>query len=144
MEQVEINGILWDIDNYVVGGQEHFTWKEAMNIANNEGKRLPTKAEFEHLLNLDAVYNVDDRTFNIMTADKGILRLLSRGYINPIIPSKIFYIDESFLWSSDIDDRQECEFCRNVWCFSFNGSCSYLTSIPESYRFSLRLVQDML
>lgn len=144
MGQVEINGVLWDIDNYVVGGQEHFTWKEAMNIAKNEGKRLPTKAEFENLLALDAVYGVYDKTLDIMTPNKEILKLISRGYINPSIPDKILYKDEAFLWSSDIDDRQENEFCQNIWCLSFNSSCSYLTSIPESYRFSLRLVKDML
>lgn len=144
MGQIEIDGVLWDIDNYVVGGQEHFTWEEAMNIAKNEGKRLPAKAEFDHLLTLNSVYVTPERTLNIMPAKKGILKLISRGYINPYIPDKVLYKDEAFLWSSDVDDRQEGEFFRNIWCFSFNGSCSYLTSIPEGYRFSLRLVQDML
>lgn len=144
MGQVEINGVLWDIDNYVVGGQEHFTWKEALNIAKNEGKRLPTKAELHNLLTLDSVYVVPEKTLNIMPADKGVLKLISRGYINPCIPDKIFYNDEAFLWSSDIDDRQDNEFYRNIWCLCFNFSCSYMASISESYRFSIRLVKDML
>lgn len=49
MEQIEINGVLWDTKNLEVDGNKYFTWEQAMQIAKSNRKRLPTKEEFEYL-----------------------------------------------------------------------------------------------
>lgn len=58
---VVLNGLTWDTENLAIEGKTHFMYKEALQIANDSGKRLPTKKEFEELLKLPHVFDGDKR-----------------------------------------------------------------------------------
>lgn len=60
MKTIVLNGIGWDTENLAIEGKTHFTYKEALQIAKDSGKRLPTKKEFEELLKLPHLWD-DDR-----------------------------------------------------------------------------------
>ena len=50
---IRINNTIWDLTNTIVGTQRYFTYDEAMEIANNLGKRLPTKDDVKNLFELE-------------------------------------------------------------------------------------------
>ena len=52
MNTIELNGLIWDTENLVIDGKTHFTYEEAKAEAARLGKRLPTKSEFDALLQL--------------------------------------------------------------------------------------------
>lgn len=47
---VEINGLLWDRGDLRIEGRSFFTWSEALDAASSVSKRLPTRSEFERLI----------------------------------------------------------------------------------------------
>ena len=57
MNTIELNGLIWDTENLVIDGKTHFTYEEAKAEAAKLGKRLPTKSEFEALLQLHHVFD---------------------------------------------------------------------------------------
>ena len=57
MKTIELNGLLWNTENLSVNGRQHFTYGEAQREAAKLGKRLPTKSEFEALLQLHHVFD---------------------------------------------------------------------------------------
>jgi len=54
MKQKEFKGkfrsILWDVENLDVDGKKYFTYKEALEIAEKLGKRLPDMWDMEELI----------------------------------------------------------------------------------------------
>lgn len=61
MKTITLNGINWDAENLKVNGETHFTYEEAQREAYKLGKRLPTKREFEELLELPHVWDTNRR-----------------------------------------------------------------------------------
>lgn len=57
---VILNGLVWDTENLVIEGRTHFNYDEAVEIAENYGKRLPTKREFEVLSQLPHCWDVNN------------------------------------------------------------------------------------
>lgn len=61
MKTIELNGLLWDTENIDVDGKTHFTYEEAKTEAAKLGKRLPTKHEFDALLQLPHAFDTVKR-----------------------------------------------------------------------------------
>lgn len=88
-DSIELCGLLWDKDNISVGGTEkdghhYFTWEEAMEAAEKQGKRLPTADEWEDLCDLGSTWDEElrGRWFggNHYTDHKGSIFLPARGH----------------------------------------------------------------
>ena len=72
-KKIEINGLLWDTENLIIDGNEHFThWdtenliidgnehfthNEALETSKKSGKRLPTKEEWKALIALGSTWD---------------------------------------------------------------------------------------
>jgi hypothetical protein len=56
-DYVVINGLKWDKKNTIVDDKEHFNFYEALGVAQVNGKRLPTKEEFEALIALGSTWD---------------------------------------------------------------------------------------
>ena len=54
---IVLNGLEWDTENLVIDNKTHFAYEEAKTEAAKLGKRLPTKSEFEALLQLHHVFD---------------------------------------------------------------------------------------
>ena len=54
---IVLNGLEWDTENLVIDGKTHFTYEDAKAEAAKLGKRLPTKYEFDSLLQLPHVFD---------------------------------------------------------------------------------------
>ena len=57
MRTIILNGLEWDTENLEVNGKTYFTYEEAKTEAAKLGKRLPTKSEFDALLQLHHVFD---------------------------------------------------------------------------------------
>lgn len=58
---IVLNGLEWDTENLVIDGKTHFAYEEAKTEAAKLGKRLPTKNEFEALLQLSHIFDYEKR-----------------------------------------------------------------------------------
>ena len=56
---IVLNGLAWDKENLSVDCNAYFTYQEAVKEASKIGKRLPTKNEFEALLQLPRVFDYE-------------------------------------------------------------------------------------
>ena len=56
-DTIILNGLVWDKENLSVDGNIYFTYQEAIKEASKLGKRLPTKDEFEALLQLHHIFD---------------------------------------------------------------------------------------
>lgn len=70
-DSIELCGLLWDKENISVGGAEkdghhYFTWTEAMEAAQKQGKRLPTADEWKALCDLGSTWDEELRGLNII------------------------------------------------------------------------------
>ena len=54
---IVLNGLEWDTENLVIDGKTHFAYEESKTEVVKLGKRLPTKSEFEALLQLHHVFD---------------------------------------------------------------------------------------
>ena len=57
MDTIILNGLEWDTENLEVNGKTYFTYEEAKAEAARLGKRLPTKSEFDALLQLHHIFD---------------------------------------------------------------------------------------
>lgn len=83
---IELCGLLWDEENLVIDGKEHFTFDEAQEVAAKVGKRLPTPEEWKQLCALGSTWDDErkGRWFggNHDTDHEGSLFLPAAGYRN--------------------------------------------------------------
>lgn len=146
-DSIELCGLLWDKDNISVGGTEkdghhYFTWTEAMEAAQKQGKRLPTADEWEDLCDLGSTWDekLKGRWFggNHNTDHKGSIFLPARGHYD----EGGAYMDRcGFYWSS------------SIWLVTYGGSQTDILSFdPDdsnvyhddvSRRFPVRCVRDI-
>ena len=59
MNTIVLKGIAWDTENLEINRKTHFMYGKALHFAENSGKRLPTKEEFEELLKLPHEWDDD-------------------------------------------------------------------------------------
>ena len=61
MKTIELNGLLWDTENLNVDCKTYFAYEEAKTEVAKRGKRLPTKYEFNALLQLPHTFDTVKR-----------------------------------------------------------------------------------
>lgn len=141
-EDIELCGLLWDEENLVIDGQEHFTFDEAQEVAAKVGKRLPTPEEWEQLCALGSTWDDEHkgRWFggNHDTDHEGSLFLPAaggRGYLsNPLYSVSEF----GRYWAAVPNSAAR----RRYLGFSASGVYP-LNSIYRAYGFCVRLVRDV-
>ena len=144
---IELCGLLWDKDNISVGGTEkdghhYFTWTEAMEAAEKQGKRLPTADEWKALCDLGSTWDEElrGRWFggNHYTDHKGSIFLPARGHYDE---GDVLMVRCGSYWSS------------SIWLVAYSSSQAHVLSFdPDDYnvyhddisaRFLLRCVRDI-
>lgn len=58
---IVLNGLAWDTENLVIDSKTHFTYEDAKAEAAKRGKRLPTKNEFDALVQSPHVFDFNKR-----------------------------------------------------------------------------------
>lgn len=145
-DSIELCGLLWDKDNISVGGTEkdghhYFTWTEAMEAAEKQGKRLPTADEWKALCDLGSTWDdkLNGRWFggNHNTDHKGSIFLPSRGHYDE---EGVLMVRYGFYWSSSSSAGYSSQ-ARNLY---FTLNVAYVGHFDVGYRFPLRLVRDIV
>ena len=146
-DSIELCGLLWDKENISVGGAEkdghhYFTWTEAMEAAQKQGKRLPTEDEWKALCDLGSTWDekLKGRWFggNHDTDHGGSIFLPACGYYG----EGGVYMDRcGFYWSS------------STWLVSygssqahglkFNRNTAYVGPYCVDTRVPVRCVRDI-
>lgn len=146
-DSIELCGLLWDKENISVGGVEkdghhYFTWTEAMEAAQKQGKRLPTADEWKALCDLGSTWDekLEGRWFggNHYTDHKRSIFLPAHSHYD----YGGAYMDRcGFYWSS------------SIWLVAYGSSQAHVLSFdPDNYnvyhddisaRFLLRCVRDI-
>lgn len=145
-DSIELCGLLWDKDNISVGGTEkdghhYFTWTEAMEAAEKQGKRLPTADEWKALCDLGSTWDdkLNGRWFggNHNTDHKGSIFLPSRGHYDE---EGVLMVRYGFYWSSSSSAVDS----SLTLCLLFNLLDAYVSHLVVGNRFPLRLVRDIV
>ena len=142
MNTVKINGLLWDKENTIICGIEHFTQYQAEIAAKELGKRLPTKEEWEALFALGYIW---DRKKNGIWV--GIDHQLKEKSEQSIFLPAFGYLDSStgalcnrggsgYYWSS-AQYRSSTAYYVGV-----NSGGQSTGSTGNSYGFSVRCVAE--
>ena len=82
---VKLNGLVWDTENLSINGKTHFTFKEAKAEVDKLGKRLPTKYEFDSLLQLPHVFDEEKHGMWFAENQDEIKQIIRDIKINKII-----------------------------------------------------------
>ena len=143
-DSIELCGLLWDKDNISVGGTEkdghhYFTWEEAMEAAEKQGKRLPTADEWEDLCDLGSTWDEElrGRWFggNHYTDHKGSIFLPACGCCD-VEGSLYGYGWSSSLWSVAAGGSR-------IYYIDFDIDSANMGHAAVGSRFSVRCVRDI-
>lgn len=145
-DSIDLCGLLWDKENISVGGTEkdghhYFTWAEAMEAAEKQGKRLPTADEWKALCGLGSTWDEKLKgrwfggTYN--TDHKGAIFLPSRGHYDK---EDVLMVRCGFYWSSS----SNIGVCLEAHGLRFGRHNAYMGHFAVDYRFPLRLVRDIV
>ena len=102
---VMLNGLKWSTTPLEVYGQTYFTYKQVIDILNGSNRRIPTKEEFEELINLPNLW--DDTKNGIwfaenpedIASDKSLF-LPADGFIEPPSTTIKEFNQYGYYWSS--------------------------------------------
>ncbi|WP_071146134.1 fibrobacter succinogenes major paralogous domain-containing protein [Bacteroides ihuae] len=134
MSQIELNGLLWDTENLKDenGNDLYCTFEAANETAKYLGRRLPTKEEFEALVNLPHVWEAGKKGMLF-----GELFLPARGY-RYFNTDAFAYVDTNgCYWSASPNST-------GGYYLGFNsyGNVHPANSSYHAYGFTVRCVQD--
>ena len=139
-DTVVLNGIAWDKENLSVDGNIYFTYQEAKIEAAKLGKRLPTKDEFEELLELPHTWDLTNN--GLLVAEKindlktdNSLFFKALGYI--FCGSLKSDYGSGGYWSSSRDNR------AFAFYLGFYNSFIRMDRIIPSLKFTVRCVTDI-
>lgn len=144
-DSIELCGLLWDKENISVGGIEkdchyYFTWAEAMEAAEKQGKRLPTADEWKALCDLGSTWDdkLNGRWFggNHNTDHKGSIFLPACGLHDKV---GVYASHLGFYWSSSSGAGDSSQ-ASNLF-FHIDDLCVDYSDV--GYCFPLRLVRDI-
>ena len=144
-DSIDLCGLLWDKENISVGGTEkdghhYFTWAEAMEAAEKQGKRLPTADEWKALCDLGSTWDekLKGRWFggNHNTDHKGSIFLPSRGHYDE---EDVLTVHYGFYWSSSSGAGDS----SLTLCLFFGLNDVLVLHNDVDDRFPLRLVRDI-
>ena len=145
-DSIDLCGLLWDKENISVGGTEkdghhYFTWAEAMEAAEKQGKRLPTADEWKALCGLGSTWDekLKGRWFggNHNTDHKGSIFLPSRGHYDE---EDVLMVRYGFYWSSS---SSAVDSSLTLCLFLGLNDVLVLHNDVDA-RFPLRLVRDIV
>ncbi|WP_279051448.1 hypothetical protein [Alistipes indistinctus] len=145
-DSIELCGLLWDKENISVGGIEkdchyYFTWAEAMEAAEKQGKRLPTADEWKALCDLGSTWDdkLNGRWFggNHNTDHKGSIFLPACGLHDKV---GVYASHLGFYWSSSSGAGDSSQ-ASNLF-FHIDDLCVDYSDV--GYCFPLRLVRDIV
>ena len=142
---IRINNTIWDLTNVIVGTQRYFTYDEAMEIANNLGKRLPTKDDVKNLFELEMSASNDEGLNNG-----------AKFYINKDLDENMFIHMPFEGWFDRCDNKIHSKYNIGIYwriadiglfgeknCFWFNKVNMSNIMYIEELKFPLRLVKDI-
>lgn len=147
-DSIELCGLLWDKDNISVGGTEkdghhYFTWTEAMEAAQKQGKRLPTADEWKALCDLGSTWDEElrGRWFggNHNTDHKGSIFLPALDYNRrATVPANHILGPCGFYWAFSRGDWHGYAYNLNFDCDIVNVNLGFTNNL-----FSVRCVRDI-
>ena len=141
-DTIVLNGLAWDTENLEVNGKTYFTYEEAKSEAAKLCKRLPTKNEFEALLQLPRVFDYEKRGIwfaknqEDLKSDKSLF-LPAAGYRNLGSTTMNRVGTNGFYWSATPNGTAGA--C-NLY-FSSTGAGT--DTNYRNYGFSVRCVSDI-
>lgn len=148
-DSIDLCGLLWDKENISVGGAEkdghhYFTWAEAMEAAEKQGKRLPTADEWKALCGLGSTWDekLKGRWFggNHNTDHKGSIFLPALDYNRrATVPANHILGPCGFYWAFSRGDWHGYAYNLNFDCDIVNVNLGFTNNL-----FSVRLVRDIV
>ena len=142
MKTIILNGLEWDTENLVIDGKTHFTYEEAKAEAARLGKRLPTKYEFDALLQLHHVFDKEKHGMWFaknqadLKSDKSLF-LPAAGYRSGGSTSMYNVGTYGFYWSATPNGTTYAYF------LDFNSTNASTDSSYRNYGFTVRCVTNL-
>lgn len=143
MSGILLNNIIWDKENLSVDGKTHFTYEEAKAEATKIGKRLPTKNEFDALLQLHHIFDRKNKGmwFSENQADlksEKSLFLPASGFTDFTLNSIKRISDNGYYWS---DTSYKHTQAYGLSFSKLNSAVVYM--YDQNYIFTVRCVSDI-
>ena len=138
-QTITINQLEWVLGPLVINGEHLITYQEAKDYADKNGLKLPTKKQFEDLINIDKIYDKIDNgvwinPYNISKEcinSENSLFLSYLGYIDMDNNLKE-YQDCAVFWAGD----QSNSLKGNPYHLIYNSGMSYVNGYdPSNYKF---------
>ena len=133
---IVLNGLEWDTENLVIDGKTHFTYEEAKAEVAKLGKRLPTKNEFDALLQLHHVFDEEKhgmwfaKNKSDLKSDKSLFlpaagfSHVSLDYISDVGENGCYWSDTSYL-QTKLAYRLNFNKINNGNMYRLDGKYSY-------------------
>ena len=140
-DAIVLNGLIWDTENLSVNDKTHFTYEEAKAEAAKLGRRLPTKNEFEELLQLPHVFDEAKRGMwfaenqEDLKSDKSLF-LPAAGY--SFRRSEMSYVGtDCYYWSATSSGT------TSAYGVNTDSANAYTILNGRNYGFTVRCVSDI-
>ena len=143
MSGILLNNIIWDKENLSVDGNIYFTYQEAIKEASKIGKRLPTKSEFDALLQLHHVFDKEKHGMWFaedqidLKSDKSLF-LPAAGFTYFTLNSIKRISDNGYYWSDALYKHTEA---YGLSFSKLNSAVVYM--YDQTYIFTVRCVSDI-
>ena len=133
---IVLNGLEWDTENLVIDGKTHFAYEEAKAEVTKLGKRLPTKNEFDALLQLHHVFDEEKhgmwfaKNKSDLKSDKSLFlpaagfSHVSLDYISDVGENGCYWSDTSYL-QTKLAYRLNFNKINNGNMYRLDGKYSY-------------------
>ena len=141
---IVLNGLEWDTENLVIDDKTHFSYEEAKTEVAKLGKRLPTKSEFEALLQLHHVFDEEKygmwfaKNQNDLKSDKSLFlpaagfTHVSLCYISDVGENGCYWSDTSYLQT------------KSAYRLNFNKiNNGNMYMLDGKYSYTVRCVTDI-
>ena len=142
METITLNGLIWDTENLEINGKTHFTYEEAKAEAAKRGKRLPTKNDFEELLQLSHIWDTNKK--GMWFAEKEADLKNGKSLFLPTAGTR-YHGDTVIADAGKFGGYWSVTPCGtiNAYYLYFNGTNAYMCNLNRFYGFTVRCVSDI-
>ena len=143
---IVLNGLAWDTENLVIDGKTHFTYEDAKAEAAKRGKRLPTKSEFEALLQLPHVFDEEKHGMWFsenqvdLKSDKSLF-LPAAGFTHVSLCYLNYIGEHGFYWSDTLYYLNTKEVYRLN--FSKKNNNGNMCMFSKDYMYTVRCVSNI-
>lgn len=137
MNQIKLNGLLWDVENLEIDGKTHFTFDEAQEAAKSVGKRLPTVEELGELAKLWTRWDNERGGRSFRDNDENEVFFPAAGYRFNSGGTLYSTGSSGYYWSSSANSTS------SGYYLTFNSGYAYRNSNYRTFGFSVRCVQDI-